>query len=133
MAEAGPVVLIYSDDEPVGQALRFVLGMDGVDVRLCPDAASLLASPVLREAHCLVLKDGPAGVDGCALLRAARARGARAPAILLVSLFTASLGARAAEAGVWLVLERPIMDNRLIDAIMDCVTSHRRQLLSTNT
>ncbi|HTQ71336.1 MAG TPA: response regulator [Acidocella sp.] len=133
MAAIRPVVLVYSDDEPIGHALRFVLRMEGVDVQLCPDAGALLASPALAQAHCLVLKDNLPVLDGCALLRAAREKGADAPAILLVSRQTLAVTARAAEAGMWIVLERPILDNRLVDAIMSCLPGRDAALIRTNT
>lgn len=121
MAVIRPVVLVYSDDEPIGHALRFVLEIEEVEVKLCPDAASLLASPALAGAHCLVLTDQTPVLDGCALLRAAREKGAVAPAILLVNRQTQALAERAAEAGMWLVLERPVMDGRLVEAILSCL------------
>lgn len=121
MAVTRPVVLVYSDDEPVGHALRFVLRMEGVEVELCPDHAALLASPALAQARCLVLQDDPHHSDGCALLRAARQKGAMAPAILVVSVLTATVRVRAREAGVWLVLEQPILDRSLLDAVMSCL------------
>lgn len=133
MAVSRPVVLIYSDDEPVGHALRFVLEMEGVDAWLCPDAAAVLSSAALTEACCLVLKDNPPLLDGCALLRAARRRGATAPAILLVNAQTPATRARAGEAGVWLVLERPILDSSLVDAVMSCLPEQDAYPLSINT
>ncbi len=121
MAVTRPVVLIYSDNEPVGHALRFVLELEEVEVRLCRDAAALLASPALARAHCLVLHDNPPLLDGCALLRAAREKGAMGPAILLVSILTPAVRARATKAGIWVVLEKPVLDNRLVDAVMNCL------------
>ena len=55
MAGAWPVVLIHSNDEPIGHALRFGLQMQKVCAQICPDAAALLDSPALLQAHCLVL------------------------------------------------------------------------------
>ncbi len=133
MAVIRPVVLIYSDDEPVGHALRFVLEMEGVDVQLCPDGAALLACSVLAKAHCLVLHDSPPLLDGCALLRAAREKGAVAPAILLVGAKTQAVNARAAEAGMWVVLEKPILDNKLVDAIVSCLPKQETCPLGINT
>jgi FixJ family two-component response regulator len=133
MAVIRPVVLIYSDDEPIGHALQFVLQLEGVDVQLCADSAALLASPSLTRAHCLVLKDNLPLLDGCALLRAARRKGAVAPAILLVSTETPAVKARAAEAGMWLVLERPILDNRLVDAVMSCLPGREKPEVGINT
>jgi CheY-like chemotaxis protein len=56
-------------------------------------------------------------VDGLEVLRRVRARGLEMPAILLTSNATPALRARAAAAGVWLVLEKPIMDGALVNAV----------------
>lgn len=121
MAEVWPIVLVYSDNEPLGHALRFVLHIEEVEVQLCPDAGALLSSQALLRTHCLVLKDHPPLLDGCMLSREARSMGARAPTILLVDAATAQVRARAAAAQIWLVLEKPVLDNSLIEAIMSCL------------
>jgi hypothetical protein len=56
-----------------------------------------------------------------------RQHGALAPAILLVGPLTAALQARAEAAGFWLVLESPILDTRLIEAILSQVRAQRTQ------
>jgi FixJ family two-component response regulator len=119
--------LVHSRDEAVGHALRFTLALDGVEVHVYQEAGALLSSPVLKACHCLVLHDDPPRTDGCALLELLRQHGALAPAILLVGLLTAALQARAEAAGFWLVLEWPILDNRLIEAILSQVRAQRTQ------
>lgn len=120
MAGDRPIVLVCSDDESVGQALRFVLQLDGVDVRVCKDGPALLASPELAQSQFLVLQHCPPRLDGCALLGAARERGALAPAILLVSLLNAALQQRVGAAACK-IFEWPVLDNRLVDAILGCL------------
>ncbi|MDE8346612.1 MAG: hypothetical protein POH28_10640 [Acidocella sp.] len=101
MAGTWPVVLIHSNDEPIGHALRFVLQMEKVCAQLCPDATALRDSPGLLQAHCLVLLYHPPVVDGCELSCVARRKGALAPAILLVDAATPRVKAQAAATGIW--------------------------------
>jgi two-component system, LuxR family, response regulator FixJ len=57
-------------------------------------------------------------MDGFELLQHLQARDVRVPVILLSSHATAQLRARAVAAGVRLVLEKPLLDNGLVNSIM---------------
>ena len=83
-----------------------------------PGGAGLLADPALPTCACLVLKYHLPGMDGFEVLQRVRDMGLTMPAILLTSAATPALRARAAAAGVWLVLEKPIMDGALVNAVV---------------
>jgi two-component system response regulator FixJ len=56
-------------------------------------------------------------MDGFELLRTLRARNFSLPAIMLTSHSTPTVRARADAAGVRTVLEKPLLDNALVDNI----------------
>ena len=66
-------------------------------------------------------------MDGFELLRQLAAQNVSVAMILLTDHATPRLRARAAAAGVQLVLEKPFLDNALADSVMTIV-SHDAQL-----
>jgi len=117
MAEIRPLVMVVNDDEAMRDSLQFVLQLDGAEVRLHASGAALLADPALPRAACLVLKNHLPDIDGLEVLAQVRARDLAAPAILLTSVASPALRRRAAKAGIWMVLEKPILDDALVDAV----------------
>jgi two-component system response regulator FixJ len=62
-------------------------------------------------------------MDGFEILDNLRMRGIAIPAILLTSHATTVLRARATAAGVRLVLEKPILDNAVVDGVFSLLGS----------
>jgi FixJ family two-component response regulator len=118
MAQGPPLVMVVDDDAAVRDALQFVLRVEGVDVRTHADGPALLASLELPGAACLILKENLPLMGGCEVLRQVRARNLSPWAILLTGTVTPALRMRAEAVGVWLILEKPLMDNRLVDAVL---------------
>ncbi|MDR3504936.1 MAG: response regulator [Acidocella sp.] len=117
MAEARPLVVVVNDDAAMRDALRFVLRLEGLEVQAYANGDAFLASRDLPHAKCLILKDRLPGLDAFELLRQLRARELSPPVILLTSAASPALYGRAQAAGVWRVLEKPILDNRLVEAV----------------
>lgn len=118
MPEREHLVLIADDDQGVRDALQFALRLEGVNVHAHRDGAELLADTDLPRAGCVILDDGMPHMGGFELLSRLRARNIRLPAILLTNHATAGLRARAGAAGVQLVLEKPLLDNALVDSVL---------------
>jgi len=104
---------VVNNDAAVRDAFAFALRLEGCAPLLYADAAALLADMPPRDSGCLILQE-PGGLE---LLRGLRAHGVAAPAILLAGRLTPALRRRAAEAGVWQVLEKPILDRALLQAV----------------
>ena len=117
MPNGRKLILIADDDRAVLDALQFALGLEGFRVRVHASGARLLADPELPSADCLIVDARMPGMDGFEVLGELRARGAPPFAILLTSHATPDIRARAAAAGAGLVLEKPLMDNTLMDAL----------------
>ncbi|VFU10078.1 Response regulator receiver protein [Methylocella tundrae] len=118
MPDREHLVLIADDDQGVRDALQFALRLEGVNVHAHRDGVELLADIDLPRAGCVILDDGMPHMDGFELLRRLRARNIRLPAILLTNHATAGLRARAGAAGVQFVLEKPLLDNALVDSVL---------------
>jgi two-component system response regulator FixJ len=117
MADRRKLVLIVHDDQAVRDALQFALRLEGLCVHVHNGAVSLLADPDLSLAGCVVLDDRMSRMDGFALLCNLKARNISLPAIMLTSHATPRVRARADAAGVWKLLEKPLLDDALMDNI----------------
>ena len=122
MPERQQHVLIVDDDKAVRDALEFVLRLQGFNVHAYPGGAELLADGELAQAGCVIVDDNMPNMDGLELIGRLRDRDIPVPAILMTSHATDRLHARAAVAGVRVVLEKPFLENALaasIETILD--------------
>jgi two-component system, LuxR family, response regulator FixJ len=111
------LVLIAADDGAVRDALAFALRLEGFAVRTHPDEAELLGDSYLPGAACIILDDRRAYLDGFAAMARLRARDCGVRVILLTSHATAGLRSRAVSAGFRAVLEKPLLNNILVDTL----------------
>ena len=81
-----PRILIVEDSEKLAQGLRTNLEFDGHEVRLVHDGTRGLEAALDGWAELIILDLMLPGMDGYALLRAARERGLRAPVLILTAL-----------------------------------------------
>ncbi len=113
----GHTVLIVDDDAAVRGALKFALEVEGFQVRLYPDAPSILADRALPLQGCLVIEDRMPGMDGLELIERLRACDVCLPVILIGSAISGRLRQRARQVGVHAVLEKPLFDGALVESI----------------
>jgi two-component system response regulator FixJ len=123
MLDRLPLVLIVNDDDALGAALQFVLRLERIEVRVYRDGPHMLADNDLGRAGCLIITDWMLPMDGFEILDCLRTRGIEIPVILLTSHATTVLRARATAAGVRLVLEKPILDNAVVDGVFNLLGS----------
>lgn len=117
MPKQRTLVLIADSDKAVRDALRFVLRLEGFRVHVHCGGAPLLLDPELERAHCVVLDECLKQMDGFAVLDRLRARNLSLPSILLTGHATTGLRARAERAGVHHVLEKPLLDDALLESL----------------
>ena len=115
-----PLLALVDDDAAVGDALKFQLEMEGYDVAIYVDAASVLAAGLPNRPGCLVIDLNLPEMDGLALLQRLREQGVTLPAVLITSHPTANTRALAAAAAIPIV-EKPLMRNELSDAVARAV------------
>ena len=108
-----PYVLVVDDDRAVRESLKFALELEGLRVATCEGAAELLRHPDLACCNCLVLDQKMPVMDGLTLMGELAARGVAIPTILITSSVNEGLRSRASKAGVFAVLEKPLLDNIL--------------------
>lgn len=114
---APPSVLIVEDDPAVRRSLLLLLQGRGFAAKAWPAADPALAEAARTAPDCLIVDYRLEGSDGIAMLASLRANGWQGPAILISAYGSAELGSRATEAGFALILEKPLREHALIDAI----------------
>ena len=125
MAQA-ETILIAVNDGVLADSLRFSLELEGFTTRFC-DESSLL--PAMSAPHarggCLVLdQDVFARMEG---EDAGILADQGMPVVLMVSLTTKQVLARAAAAGVTEVVEKPLLGGVLFDAIRQAMGGARQR------
>jgi FixJ family two-component response regulator len=111
------LVLVVDDDQAVRDALKFALELDGLTVDTCDSGAELLRHPRLSVARCLVLDYQMPEMNGFAVLSELQRRNVTLPVILITAPLSRDVERRALSAGVAAVLEKPLLENILIDKI----------------
>ena len=118
MASRSQVVLVVDDDAAVRNALKFLLEIEGFDVRLYDGAAAVLADRQLPAGACLVADYRMPGMDGLQLVDALHARQVEIPAILIINgRADDQLTRRARRSGIHEILEKPLSDSALVESI----------------
>jgi two-component system, LuxR family, response regulator FixJ len=117
MVQKKDIVLVVDDDLAVRESLKFALGLEGMKVRVCGSGAELLVHPDLRQARCLVLDYKMPSMDGFEVIAHLAAQKIDVPVILITSAVTVAIRKRANALGVESVVEKPLLDAALTDAI----------------
>lgn len=126
MSDRLDVVCIVEDDAAVRNALKFALEVEGLSVRTYDGPVSLLEDRHLPPFGCLIVDYRMPVMDGLELTAALRERGLSGPAIMITGRANKDLRARATKLGIRHLLEKPLSDGALIDAIRDALGTRVR-------
>jgi FixJ family two-component response regulator len=110
------VVIIIEDDVALLQALRFMFVSEGYQALLCASGEELLALTLPQDRFCMILDQRLPGISGLDALRALRARGVVAPALLMTTDPGPDLVAAARLAQATIV-EKPLVGDVLLSAV----------------
>jgi len=117
-AEAGRArVHLVDDDRAVRDSLKFALELEGLAVQTWESGNQLLSDGDLSAADCLVLDCKMPGLDGFALIAALAGRNVKVPIIMITAPVTDAVCRQAVAAGVYCVLEKPLLDSILSDTV----------------
>jgi two-component system response regulator FixJ len=110
-------VIIVDDDRAVRESLKFSLSLDGLAVQTCDSGLNLLRDGDLATVDCLVLDCKMPDMDGFAVVAELSARDIKVPIILITAPVTERVRQQAKRAGVFSVLEKPLLDGTLFDHV----------------
>jgi FixJ family two-component response regulator len=117
MPENRDVVLVI-DDTAVRHAFKFVLEIAGLNVRLCESLAATLTIVAGGRCGCIVVDEGLPAIDAVRIVQELRKRGLTIPVIVLSSGLDRDLRDRTIRAGIHRILEFPVVDRSLLDAVL---------------
>ncbi len=127
MPGTSDVVCIVEDDAAVRSALKFALEAEGLSVRIYDGPVSFLEEQSLPSFACLVVDYRMPVMDGLELTAALRERGMTGSVIMITGRTNKDLRARAAKLGIHHLLEKPLSDSALIDAIRNAIKAVERR------
>jgi len=110
-------IALVDDSEAVRRSLSLLLRASGLDVTCFDSGAAAEADPALGDADCLLIDFKMPGLDGLRLLSKLRARGVKAPAILISGVVTGVLSEKAEAAGYTAFVRKPMTQADLLDGI----------------
>jgi two-component system response regulator FixJ len=116
-AVRAPSIFVVDDDEPVRDSTRALLEAHGMPVSAYPSAAALLGEVALQRGDCLILDNHMPGMTGLELVQTLRSRDINIPVIMFTGRSDALLKERAIRAGVLIVLDKPVNEDHLLQAI----------------
>lgn len=123
MAQSVWSVAVVDDDAAVRHALKFALEFEGLRVFVYDSARALLTDPELTRHGCLVIDYRMPEIDGLELVEALQGRGLAIPVIMITGHATSGMRVRASRAGIAMVLEKPLSDGALGDAIRSALAA----------
>ncbi len=119
-----PLVHLVDDDEAVRDALARLIATVGLRVASWPDAEVFLSSFDRDAIGVVVLDVRMPGVSGLNVLDRMQAQRIDQPVIMLTGHGTVEMCRRAFKAGAAEFLEKPVDDDRLLEAIHDAIRVH---------
>jgi len=101
----------------VRRSLQLLLRGRGFDVRAYASGLDLLADPTILSADGMVTDYRMPDVDGLMILARLREQGWKGGAVLITGFPSPDLAERAKQAGFEKVIEKPLVDAALFDAV----------------
>ncbi|MDB5395447.1 MAG: fixJ [Rhodospirillales bacterium] len=123
-------IVVVDDDAAVRDSLGMLLEAHGLRVRDFGSGVEFLESDAHCTAACLVLDYHMPEMTGIEILEELQRLGLSYPSILITGLSDPMITRRALSAGVMAILEKPLPDDVLIDAVRIALNTVRPPLLS---
>jgi two-component system, LuxR family, response regulator FixJ len=110
-------VHIIDDEEPVREAVGFLLGLEGFDVRSYASADDFLAKLQDDISGCIIADIRMPGTDGIQLLRRLKNMGVKTPVMMLSGHADPRTISDATSLGAMCVMKKPIDAETLLSAV----------------
>lgn len=110
-------LLLVEDDPGVRRSLQLLLRGRGFEVRAYASGLALLADPTALDATCLVADFRMPEIDGLSILGRLRERGWQGRALLITAFPSEHLVDQALAAGYSQVIEKPLVEAGLVEAV----------------
>lgn len=119
-----PLIQIVDDDDGVRRSLALLIGSVGLRAAEWADPLAFLAGFERGAVGAIVLDVRLPGLSGLTVLERLLAEGVDQPVVMLTGHGTVELCRRAFRAGAAEFLEKPVDDERLLEALHEAVRRH---------
>ena len=120
-----PTIYVVDDDDAVRDSLKILLESYHLAVRDFGSVPEFLNAPMAVENSCLVLDLHMPAMGGFDVMNTLARRGVPLPVVVITGRIDARTRARALEAGAVAVLEKPMDDRTLMNAIDGALRGNR--------
>jgi len=110
------LVFIVDGDQAVRDSLRFVVELDGMDVRTCSSVTDLLTHPDLSAGCCAIVDVRTLGRDR-ELLERLESNQETLPVVLIADHVSRRMLTRPTAPGGFCIVEKPVLDDALLQSI----------------
>jgi FixJ family two-component response regulator len=110
------VILVVDDDVAVRNSLKFLMEVEGFEVRAYANGNELLNEDSLPSSSCLVVDYHMPGIDGLGVVAVLRDRRILIPAILMTANPDENMRKQAAAAGIR-IIEKSLLGTYLLDSV----------------
>jgi two-component system, LuxR family, response regulator FixJ len=110
------IILVIDDDAAVRNSLKFLLELEGFEVRLYASGSALLNERDLPSDVCVVIDQVVPGLSGLETIDLMRRGGLNCPAVLVISTRNVEVRDGARRRGIAIV-KKPFLQQALLDAI----------------
>ena len=119
-----PVIHLVDDDEAVRDSLALLIGTIGLRVQPWAQPQAFLDHFDRQAVGAIVMDVRMPGIGGLAVLQQLVAQGVDLPVIMLTGHGTVEMCRRAFKAGAAEFLEKPVDDEKLLEAVQQAVRQH---------
>ena len=119
-----PVIHLVDDDEAVRDSLALLIGTIGLRVQPWAQPQAFLDGFDRQAVGAIVMDVRMPGIGGLAVLEQLVAQGVDLPVIMLTGHGTVEMCRRAFKAGAAEFLEKPVDDEKLLEAVQQAVRQH---------
>lgn len=116
-SQRAPAVFVVDDDDPVRDSTCALLEAHGMAVSPYASPKDFLRQASVQHGDCLLLDNHMPGMTGLELVDALRTRNVAIPVIMFTGRSDPAMKERARRAGVLIVLDKPVNEDHLLQAI----------------
>lgn len=116
-AQRTPAVFVVDDDGPVRESTCALLEAHGMAVSAYASPTDFLGQAAVQQGDCLLLDNHMPGMTGLELVDVLRTRNIAIPIIMFTGGSDPVMKERARRAGVLMVLDKPVNEDYLLQAI----------------
>lgn len=124
LSPQSPLIHLIDDDEAVRNSLALLIGTVGLRVQTWAEPQGFMAQFDRQSIGAIVLDVRMPGISGLGVLEQLIAQGVDQPIIMLTGHGTVEMCRRAFKAGACEFLEKPVDDERLLEALQTAVRQH---------